>query len=300
MNEQVNKHMKKTPSSEPLIERINEKRDQLTPKGRVLAEYVLQNPRDAVFLRTRGLASACGVSEATVMRFVDRLGFVGYKDFIRALRDLVDAELTLADRIDFAMMGAKETEGLKRVVLEEIGNLKRLLKNLDLQAIHEAVALLKKASEIYVIGSRLSYTFAYYLGWSLSKLRPRVSVLKGSDSTTIDLITLCPKPALFVVIATTRYPNEILRLAKVVRRNGHKLLLITDSKLCPVLQFAQLTLIASCEQFPLVGSPSSISCLINCLTLEFVNQSGEGVKQHQKKLEQAFVENDILFNLEKI
>ena len=106
MNEQVSKHMKKTPSSEPLIERINKKRDQLTPKGRVLAEYVLQNPRQAVFLRTRGLANACGVSEATVMRFVDQLGFVGYKDFIRALRDLVDAELTLADRIDLAMMGA--------------------------------------------------------------------------------------------------------------------------------------------------------------------------------------------------
>ena len=67
-------------------------------------------------------------------------------------------------------------------------------------------------------GSRLSYTFAYYLGWSLTKVRRGVQILKGSDSTTIDWLTNAPDDSLVVVITTSRYPNELIRVGKVARR----------------------------------------------------------------------------------
>jgi len=282
-----------------LMEKIKELRTQLTPKGKALAEYVLQNPQQAVFLRTRELAAACGVSEATVVRFVDQLGYPGYRDFIRALRDLVDTGMTLIDRVRLAKVNGAESERLGRVIFDEISNLKKLFETLDYEAIRKAVDLLKTAGSVYVIGSRLSYTFAYYLGWSLTKIRPDIVILKGSDSTTIDTLTLCRQPVLVVIIATTRYPNELIRLAKVARRNRHDLLLITDSPLCPITQFAAVTLIGACERFPIVGSPSSISCLINCLIFEMIHRNGAELQQHQEKLEKAFLENDILFNLEK-
>jgi|GEM_PF-137808 len=282
-----------------LFQRLNRCREDLTPKAKVLCDYILQHPRQAVFQRVRELARSCGVSEATVVRFVEQLGYDGYKDFIQALKDHVDTELTLVDRVQLAKMDGPETERLGRVILEEIRNLKSLYESLDVETIRRTVDLLREARTIYVVGSRLSYTFAYYFGWSLTKLRTGVTILKGSDSTAIDRLTLCPESALVVMVATTRYPNELIRLAKVVRRNHHTLLLITDSPLCPLSQFAQLTLIAPCEHFPIVGSPSTISCLINCLIVEMIHRNGDDLRRHQEKLEKAFLENDILFNLEK-
>jgi DNA-binding MurR/RpiR family transcriptional regulator len=288
------------PQSNSLLERINRVEDQLTPKGKILMQYVIQHPQEAVFLRTRGLAGACGVSEATVVRFVSQLGYPGYRDFIRALRDLVDTEMTLVDRVKVAKTSDNESSGIERVVWEEIGNLKRLMQVVDVESIRRAVDLLVSAPTIFAIGSRLSYTFAYYLGWSLTKVRSGITILKGSDSTAIDRLTLATEPGLAVIIATTRCPNELIRLAKVARRNNHTLFLIADSPLCPIAQFAQVTLIAPYERFPIVGSPSSIFCIINCLILEMINRNENGLLQHQEKLEKALLENDILFNLEKI
>ena len=92
-----------------------------------------------------------------------------------------------------------------------------------MDTLNKVVDHLATATPVYVIGSRLSYTFAYYLGWSLTKIRQDVRIVKGSDSTAIDWLTIAAPESLVVIIATTRYPNELIRLGKMVRRQGHPL-----------------------------------------------------------------------------
>jgi DNA-binding MurR/RpiR family transcriptional regulator len=38
------------------------------------------------------------------------------------------------------------------------------------------VVQLEESPAIYLIGSRVSYTFAYYLGWSLTKVRRGINI----------------------------------------------------------------------------------------------------------------------------
>jgi len=282
-----------------LMKKIVEHHSSLTPKGQILGDYILKNPRKVVFMTIRDLAVACQVSEATVVRFVSRLGYDGYSAFLQALRDLVDTELTLLDRVDLSNMNGPGAERFRRVVFEEIDNLKQLYTRTDMVVIDKAVDYLEKSSTIYVIGSRLSYTFAYYMGWSLIKVRQNVHILKGSDSTTIDWLTIAPTESLVIIIATSRYPNELIRVGKLVRRLGKNLLVIADSSLCPLIQFAHMTLIAPSQHFPLIGSPTPLSCLINYLVLELASRDGKELKEHQEKLEQSYRENDILFNFEE-
>lgn len=284
--------------SHPLFQRLAARREELTPKGRIIGDFVAQNPRKAVFMRARELAEACQVSEATVVRFVAAMGYEGYSEFVHDLRDFVDTELTLVERVELTNMSGPGGDRLRKVVYEEIANLKQFYENLDLENIDRAVELLIGSPSVYVIGSRLSYTFAYYLGWSLTKVRPHVRIFKGSDSTTIDWLTNAPRDSLVIIIATSRYPNELIRMARLVRRIGQTLMVIADSALCPVTQFAHLSIVARSLHFPIVGSPSSISCLVNCLVAEMVGRGGEALRRHQERLEQSYLENDILFNLE--
>ena len=221
-----------------LTRRIAEHRTAMTPKGRLLAEYTLKNPRRVVFMTIKQLALTCGVSEATVFRFVTQLGYTGYAEFIQMLRDVVNTELTLLDRVDLTDMTGPGSDHFHRIVYEEIENLKQLYKSLQTGAIDQAVDHLHNSPAIYVIGARLSYAFAHYMGWSLTKVRPDIHVLKGSDSTTIDRLTMATADSLVVIITTSRYPNELIRLGKLVRHLGYKLLLITDSSFCPLVQFA--------------------------------------------------------------
>jgi DNA-binding MurR/RpiR family transcriptional regulator len=292
------KEMTQEFAGHPFLKHLQEKRASLTPKGKSLADFVVENPLQAVFMTTRQLGQAAGVSEATVVRFVDRLGYKGYPDFIRDLRELVDTQLTLVDRVALTRMNGAGAERIFRVVEEEIANLKRFYESTDFETIDKAARLLLESPRIYVAGSRLSYTFAYYLGWSLTKIRGHVQILRGSDSTSIDWLTIAPRDSLVVVFATSRYPNELIRLARLTRRLDQKLLVISDSATCPINQFSDIHIVVRCLHFPVIGSPSLMACLINCLTAEMIAHGGDDVRPHQEKLEQTYRENEILFNLD--
>ncbi len=281
----------------PVIKGIVNQLETLTPKAKILGSYIIQNPRKAVFMTTKELSEACGVSEATVVRFVAQLGYGGYGEFLQALRDFLDSGLTLPDRVDLPGMKGPGTDLFHRVVFDEMNNLRQFYESIDMALLSRIVAQLEQSPAVYVVGSRVSYTFAYYLGWSLTKVRRGVHILSGSDSTAIDWLTNAPDNSLVVIITTSRYPNELIKLGKAARRLQHNLLVITDNTLCPLIPFAHLSLVVPSRSIPLIGYPTTISCIINYLVLEMVNRQRPDLKAHQERLEQMYLENDILFNI---
>ncbi|MGA8239518.1 MAG: MurR/RpiR family transcriptional regulator [Desulfobacterales bacterium] len=281
----------------PVIKGILNQIDTLTPKGKIVGNYIIQNPRKAVFMTTRELSEACGVSEATIVRFVGQLGYSGYGEFLQVLRDFVDSGLSLPERMDLPGMKGPGSDLLHRVIFEEMNNLRQFYETIDIEVLIRIVEQLQESATVYVIGSRVSYTFAYYLGWSMTKVRRGVHILRGSDSTAIDWLTNAPDDSLVVIITTSRYPNELIKLGKVVRRLQHKLLVITDNTLCPLIPFAHLALVVPSRSIPLIGYPTTIFCIINYLMLELVNRQHPQLKEYQEKLEQMYLENDVLFNM---
>jgi len=281
----------------PVIKDIVNRMNTLTPKGKILGSYIIQNPRKAVFMTTRELSEACGVSEATVVRFVGQLGYSGYGEFLQVLRDFVDSGLSLPDRMDLPGMRGPGSDLLHRVIFEEMNNLRQFYETIDMEVLIRIVEQIQESATVYVIGSRVSYTFAHYLGWSLTKVRRGVHILKGSDSTAIDWLTNAPDHSLVVIITTSRYPNELIKLGKVARRLQHNLLVITDNTLCPLIPFAHLSLVVPSRSIPLIGYPTTIFCIINYLMLELVNRQDPQLKEYQEKLEQMYLENDVLFNM---
>ena len=283
--------------SHPVISNILTKLDSLSPKAQILGNYIIQKPSKAVFMTTRELAETCNISEATVTRFVSAIGYNGYTDFIRALRDFVNTGLTLPDRADLQEDKGHGLEKFHHLVLEELNDLKYLYETIDVKKMEQVVDCIAENSCVYVTGSRLSYTFAYYLGWSLSKIRKGIRILKGSDSTTIDILSSAPDNSLVILIATTRYPNELINLSRLVRRLGHTLVVLTDSSISPVIQFASLSLVVPLKSIPFIGNPSNMLCVIKYIVQALASGEGESLQKHQEQLEQIYLENNILFNL---
>jgi DNA-binding MurR/RpiR family transcriptional regulator len=279
-----------------LVDRISAQRPSLTPRARTLADYILRHSRKVVFMTIKQLAAACEVSESSVVRFVGQMGYKGYPEFIQSLRDAVDTNLTLLDRVELADTGEPESESLRQTIAEEVTNLTQFYETFDADTMRSVVDLLDAARDIYVIGSRLSYTMAYYMGWGLTKIRRGIRILMGSDSTCVDWLTIAPPDSLVVIFATSRYPNELIKLSRLVRRLGLKCIAICDSPLCPLIQFADLTLVAPAMNIPIYGSPTTLFALINSLIKELVKRGGTRLREHQENLEQAYVENDILFS----
>jgi len=276
---------------------INASYSKLTSKGKRLAEFVLSNPEKAVFMTTRNFGAAVGVSEATVVRFVRQLNYASYALFIKDLREFIDLELTLIERnrLSSFVIGSEDAE-LERIINQDIESIRAMSKNIDLSEVKKIRKILKDSEAVNIIGSRLSYAPAYYMGWILAKIRQNVNIFKGSDRTTIDRLIFASQKSVVVIIATSRYPNELIKLGKLVNRHNLKMILLTDSSSCPLIQFSDHVLIAPLKTIPFLGNPASLISLINYLVHTMAADMGEELKEHQKKLEQAYLENDILFS----
>ena len=286
------------PISHPVINDISKKIDSLTPKAQALGNYIMLNPSKAVFMTTKELAQTCDISEATVVRFVSTLGYDGYSDFQNALKDFVNTGLSLPERADIKGIKEHGADRLHRGVLEELGNLQHLYENISVETLNEFVDQLDKVNTVYVVGSRISYTYAYYLGWSLTKIRKGVHILKGSDSTSFDLLVNANSPSLVILTTSTRYPNELIKLARMIQRSSHTLLTMTDSSICPIIGFSDLSLVVPSRSIPFIGNVSGMLVAIQYIVQELANKRGENLENYHKQLEQVYLENDILFNLE--
>ena len=270
---------------------------ELTAKSRLLADFVLSRPDKAVFMTTRKLAAAVGVSEATVVRFVRQLNYESYARFIDALRDLIDTELTLIERSRLVSPVVRSDDAeLERITNQDIENIRAMGASIDLKEVQKIRTILKESEALHIIGSRLSYAPAYYMGWILAKLRTNVNIFKGSDRTVLDLLTFASRKSAVVIIATSRYPNELIRMGKFVKRHELKMILLTDSLSCPLVPFTDHLLVTPLQTMPFLGSPTSLMSLINYLVHTMAAEMGDELKRHQEKLEQAYLENDILFS----
>ena len=97
-----------------LTAKIEEKYKKMSKGHKRIADYIRQNYDKAAFMTANKLGGKVGVSESTVVRFADSLGYDGYPQLQRAMQDVIRNRLTTVQLIE--MTGElKEDEVLAKV-----------------------------------------------------------------------------------------------------------------------------------------------------------------------------------------
>ena len=86
-------------SSDAWIDELNRSGKRLSKSHRRIAQYIMESHDRAANLTAGRLAESVGVSESTVVRFAVALGYAGYPQFQRALKELIRHHLTSVQRI---------------------------------------------------------------------------------------------------------------------------------------------------------------------------------------------------------
>jgi DNA-binding MurR/RpiR family transcriptional regulator len=168
------------------------------------ADHLAAHPRRVALSTVAEVARAAGVQPSAVMRLCGTLGFAGFSDLQRLLRD------ALAEAPDYATRLARLTAGQDgrpaTLVAEyvEAGrrSLEGLARDLDETALEQAVAALTRARVIHLAGFRRSFPVAAYLAYA-------------------------PGDAL-IAITFPPHAAETLALAARARAAGLPVVLITD------------------------------------------------------------------------
>ena len=84
----------------------------LTPTQKRVMDFVLKRPEEVVFLTASRLALRLDLSDTSIVRLAQTLGYDGYPDLQRHLRRLVQSRLVTVGRLGETVKGAETEEDI--------------------------------------------------------------------------------------------------------------------------------------------------------------------------------------------
>lgn len=207
------------------LARIRKRLPEARRAERKLAEFLLDFPGELASYDAQELARLSGVSKATVSRFVRRIGFDSYEHARRAARE----EGRTGSRLwlNQAETSAAAT-ALPAALAEERDNVAWTYDRIDPTEIEACVSAILTARKVWLVGHRISQSFATYLAWQLVKLVPDVAVApRGGESLGEHIASMRPDDVV-VVFALRRRIGLTGRAIEEIAATGATLAVISD------------------------------------------------------------------------
>jgi len=268
---------------------IQSKRSQMSDRQGRIADLILHSPRETAFMTATELASAAGVSEATVIRFAYFLGFSGYHALRDAVKEMLMDRLSTLERLQTSAPGEGKAQAADAVRID-LSTLSSYQGTLIPEAVDEMGAALAGAPAVYIAGYRSSYSLAYYLSFYLSWLLPNVSLI-GED-IPYEMLVNAPEGGVVVGISFPRYSRWTVDVLTFARTSGLTVAAVTDSPNSPLARQARYLMTVAYQPVSFVDSLTTPLCALNGLILSVANHL-DGVRERLERLEHIWIDQGV-------
>jgi len=245
----------------------------LSRQQQAIADFVLEKYQEVPFLSVLEIAERTGASEATVVRFCQRIGYSGFSDMKAALVDALRNEMQLA--ADSSAESESTDIGrysLAAVAQLEQHNIRRLVADIDKQAFRSVAAALFKADHIFTVGFGISAYHADFASYLFTEHGLRSTCLETRfTSPREQLITLRPSD-LVVAFSFPPYSKQTLEILEESRQLGIPTGVITDLYTAPSVPIANNALIVSSRRMTFTNASAAVHVLLNALVVEIAER----------------------------
>lgn len=279
-------------TNENLIEYIDKIYMSLTKSQKIIAKYIMENYDKVAFMTAAGFANETGVSESTVVRFANKLGYESYTYFQKDLQELLKKKLTTAQRASMSQYNSKGSI-LKQVLRADMENIKQTMEEFDETNFEKVVDLIFSARKIYIIGLRSSGMVSEYLGYYLNFLLDNVEIIHYGINDVFEQILKVKPNDVVIGISFPRYSKRTYELMKFSKEQGAMTVSITDSKTSPIAELSQETMLAKSNMSSFVDSLVAPLSVANALIVAVSMKKKEELQENFGKLEEIWARYDI-------
>ena len=262
---------------------IAEQQEQLSARLKLVAVYLVEHPQQVAFSTLAEIAKAAGVHASTLVRFANHFGFGGFSELQKLYKNqLLQHPTNYRERISQLKKAGGESGSQPDVLLHEFidGNqiaLSLLEQQITPDLLDAAVETLLNAKEVFICGIRRVYPVATFLNYTLSQMDVRCSLIDGQGSMQIEQGKWMNNESALIAITFNPYgeiPRETVELAK---EQGSKIILITDSELCPLAPIVDHLFIVREAEVRAFRSLNSTLCLAQtlCVALGYRKQDSD-------------------------
>ena len=280
-------------NSKDLMRLIQGKFIRLSKGQKLIAEYILKNYDKAAFMTAAKLGVSVGVSESTVVRFANELGFSGYPKLQKALQELIKNKLTTVQRLELRNDYFSDGDALKGVLKADMENIRATLEKINPYTFEDVLNSIFEAKNIYIIGLRSSTALAEFLGFYLNIILQNVRIVSYGISDIFEQMINIGEGDLVIGIGFPRYATKTIDVLDFSKARGAKVVAITDSLLSPLAAKADSTLIAQSNMASFVDSLVAPLSVINALIIAVGMREKENIADIFANLENIWQEYNV-------
>lgn len=224
-----------------LLDWIRKEQDSFPAAQRRVASYVVENYQQIAFLSISALSSKIGVSDNTVVKFCNHLGYSKFAEFKKEFTNYAHSELLIYNKIDgntkpddgnvWMQMLNDTTSAIQATLTDPVNvrNLPLLLERIE------------KAQHIYITGGRISGAIAAMFVSRLRYLNLQVHALKCDYvGDFVDQTAVVRPEDLVIAVSFPRYTTQIVNAMEYLHQRGVPIALITDKGLSPIYPYADV------------------------------------------------------------
>ncbi len=211
-------------------QRIHSRLDQLTKSERKIADYLQHNFEEAAFFSAADLAERLNLSEATVVRFAQSIGFSGFPELRQCLQELFKEKVTHAYRLRKKLAElSPEAHILEQVMAMEMEYLTDALRTASRKAFDEAVRVVCEARRLFVYGLSGSATLAELLEHRLRRFGMEVVPLTQSGREVCEKLLMLTDEDAFLAILFFNLSEVMVSTLEYAKHCGCQVILLTDT-----------------------------------------------------------------------
>lgn len=206
--------------------------DSLSKQQKKIADYIISNMNEVVFFSITKFAEELDVSEATIVRFAQNLGYKGFPELKGDLVHYYQNFLTPGERLKNSLQDlAGDDFSFEKVMRNEIKLIEDTISSINQDIFWNLVRSICGAETVYIFGlGRSNEPLVSYLGFRLSRFGKKIHEVPNSGINMMEAIPFIGRQDLVIVYQFLKASPDYNSLTNALRTTGAETFLITDNK----------------------------------------------------------------------
>lgn len=264
--------------------KIIAKRSQLSQSGRLVADWIVENAAKAAYMTSQEVAQEAQVSQSTIVKFTQRLGFKGYSEFKLALSEDIGRKQAIASTPLHSGIFADDPLAViaQKLIKAKTDAMIQTTNALSFDACNQAAQWLSDARTVQIVGIGGSALTAKDLGYKLLKLG--ITALTEQDShVQIAIARTLTEKDVQIAISFSGERKEILVAAEAAKEQGAKVIALSSPNKSKLRHIADITFDTIADEVEnrssAIASRSAQNVITDLLFIYLVQLRDESARQ---------------------
>lgn len=278
-----------------LLQKLKESYNQLSYGQKKVAKVFFEEPNKIAFSPAFEIGKHVDVSESTVIRLTQKLGYKGYAEVQGIVQKDLAKERVLTQYKEVSNISNKQSflHDLMQADAENILQLQRTIREEDFL---KAVQTISKAKKIYITGNLLSYGLAHFFTQWLNMVLENTQLIIHGDGQYYHQLSMIQPEDVVIALIFPRYMKDTVETVKLSKGLGASVISITDSELSPVCVHSDIVLKVPINSSINIDSYTAVLSLITSI-MRFVSvQDPIQVENKLKRIESIYHKTGVFYN----